>query len=110
LIAYSRQFSQSIGHEFTDRTILLTVITGSAAKEIGGHTSASVYHYMRRNDYATNIKFFTDKRLSFIDKISFASYNKILGTISKNFGRVRYASHPPAPISPDNLLGPPLGR
>jgi hypothetical protein len=41
---------------------------------------------MRRKDYATpeDIEFFADTRLSIIDEISFASYNRILGTISKN--------------------------
>jgi hypothetical protein len=85
LIAYSKQFSQNIGHEFTDRTILLTAITGAAATEIGGRTTASVTAYMRKKEYATaeDIDFFKDTRLSVIDEISFASY-KILGKMSRN--------------------------
>jgi hypothetical protein len=31
LVLYAKQFSQNIGHNFTDRTILLTAITGAAA-------------------------------------------------------------------------------
>ena len=83
LIAYSKQFSQNIGHDFTDRTIMLTAITGAAATEIGGRTTASVTHYMRKKDYATSedINFFHDTRLSVINEISFASYNKTLSTI-----------------------------
>jgi hypothetical protein len=86
LVAYSRQFSQNIGLEFTNRTILLTAITGSAAMEIGGRTAALVFQYLRKNDYATteDIQFFRDTRLSIIDEISFGSYNQVLGGISKN--------------------------
>jgi hypothetical protein len=85
LIAYSKQFSQNIGHEFKDRTILLTAITGAAVTEIGGQTTASVTQYMRKNDYALDkdLDFFKDSRLLVIDEISFASY-KILGKINKN--------------------------
>ena len=86
MVSYAKQFSQNIGHNFTDRTILLTAITGAAATEIGGRTSASVFEYMRKNDYAEiqDIKFFQDTRLSVIDKISFAAYNSVLGKISNN--------------------------
>lgn len=86
MIAYAKQFSQNIGHEFTDRTILLTALTGSAATEIGGRTAAAVYAYLRKNDYAkqTDIDFFKDTRLSVLDEISFASYHQVLGGTSKN--------------------------
>ena len=86
MVAYAKQFSQNIGHDFTDRTIMLTAITGAAATEIGGRTSASVFRYMRKSDYATtqDIDFFKDTRLSVIDEISFAAYKAGLGGISKN--------------------------
>jgi hypothetical protein len=86
LVAYAKQFSQNIGHAFTDRTILLTAITGAAATEIGGRTSASVFGYMQENDYATtqDLEFFNNTRLSIIDKISFALYGKVLFGISRN--------------------------
>ncbi len=86
LIAYAKQFSQNINHQFTDRTILLTAITGSAATEIGGRTSASVFGYLRKSDNATHedINFFNDTRLSIIDEISFAAYDTVLRGISKN--------------------------
>jgi hypothetical protein len=86
LIAYAKQFSQNINHQFTDRTILLTAITGSAATEIGGRTSASVFGYLRKSDNATHedIEFFNDTRLSIIDEISFAAYDTVLRGISKN--------------------------
>jgi hypothetical protein len=86
LVSYAKQFSQNIGHDFNDRTILLTAITGAAATEIGGRTSASVFGYMRKTDYANfeDIEFFKDTRLNVIDEISFASYNSTLCKISNN--------------------------
>jgi cAMP phosphodiesterase len=86
LVSYAKQFSQNIGHDFTNRTILLTAITGAAATEIGGRTSASVFKYMRRTDHASfkDIKFFQDTRLSVIDEISFAAYHSVLVKISDN--------------------------
>jgi hypothetical protein len=65
---------------------LLTALTGSAATEIGGRTSAGVMGYMRKDDYAKNedIEFFKDTRLSVIDEISFASYNQVLAKTSRN--------------------------
>ena len=86
MVAYAKQFSQNIDHEFTDRTILLTALTGAAATEIGGRTTASVYGYMRKNDTARqkDINFFQDTQLNVIDEISFAAYYSTLGRISQN--------------------------
>jgi hypothetical protein len=72
LVSYAKQFSQNVGHEFNDWSILLTAITGTAATEIGGRTSASVFGYMRKTNYARteDINFFKDTRLSVIDEIS----------------------------------------
>jgi hypothetical protein len=86
LAAYAKQVSQIIGHNFMERTICLTALTGAAATEIGGRTMASVYGYMRRTFYSTfnDIKYFKDTRLNIIDKISFALYHNVLGKISQN--------------------------
>jgi hypothetical protein len=86
LVAYAKQFSQSIDHEFTDRTILLTALTGAAATEIGGRTTASVFGYMKKGStaYPKDIVFFQDTRLNIIDEVSFASYHSVLGRISQN--------------------------
>ena len=51
LIAYAKQFSQNIGHDFTDIMILLTAITGTAATEIGGCTSASALGFLQRTEH-----------------------------------------------------------
>jgi hypothetical protein len=86
LVAYAKQFSQQINHSFTDRTILLTALTGAAATEIGGRTTASVFGYMKKTSCASQktINFFMDTRLNIIDEISFASYHSVLGRISEN--------------------------
>jgi hypothetical protein len=86
LVSYAKQFSQNIGHEFNDRSILLTAITGAAATEIGGRTAASVFGYMRKTNYARteDIDFFKDTRLSVIDEIPFAAYQLTLTKISEN--------------------------
>jgi hypothetical protein len=86
LVSYAKQFSQNIGHDFTDRTILVTAITGATATEIGGRTSVLVFKYMRRTDHASfkDIEFFQDTRLSVIHEISFAAYHSVLVKICKN--------------------------
>ena len=85
IIAYAKCFSQNIGHEFTGRTILITAMTGSAATDIGGHTTASIFKYLQKTDSATHeeIESFADTRLNIIDEISFASY-RVLQKISAN--------------------------
>ena len=74
LIAYARQFSQKIGHHFTKKTIRLTAMTGCAAMEIGGETTARVFKYLQKNDHATqaDLEDFADTRMNIIDEISFA--------------------------------------
>jgi hypothetical protein len=47
----AKKLSQNIGHNFTNRTILLTAITGSAAMEIGGCTAALVMAYLQKQEY-----------------------------------------------------------
>jgi hypothetical protein len=86
LVSYAKQFSQNVGHEFIDRSILLTAIRGAAPTEIGGQTSASVFGYMRKTNYARteDIDFFKDTRLSVIDEISFAAYQSALTKMSEN--------------------------
>jgi hypothetical protein len=86
LVSYAKQFSQNIKHEFNDPSILLTAVTGAAATEIGGQTSASVFGYMQKTNYARteDIDFFKDTRLSLIDEISFAAYQSTLTKISEN--------------------------
>jgi hypothetical protein len=85
LIAYAKLFSQKIGHTFNQETIRLTAMTGSAATEIGGKTTASVYKYMPNTYTPTTQEIceFSDTRINIIDEISFADY-KIMEKISSN--------------------------
>jgi hypothetical protein len=85
LVAYAKLFSQNIDHTFTPETIRLTAMTGSAATEIGGKTTASVFKYMRETQTATTkeIQAFSDTRMNIIDEISFAEYD-VLQKISFN--------------------------
>ena len=61
-------------------------MTGAAASEIGGETTASVFHYLKDIKAATiaDIEAFIDVRLCIIDEISFAGYTLVLGKISEN--------------------------
>ncbi len=85
VVAYAKSFSLNIGHNFTSKTILLTAITGTAAVEIGGETSASAFKYLRRIDHGhqSDIDNFKDTRMCIMDECSFASW-KILPKISEN--------------------------
>ena len=85
VVAYAKSFSFNIGHNFTSRTILLTAVTGTAAVEIGGVTSASAFKYLRRRDHGsqTDIDNFKDTRMCIMDECSFANW-KILPKISEN--------------------------
>jgi PIF1-like helicase len=80
LIAYASQFSQKIGHVFTKKTIRVTAMTGCAAMEIGGATTASVFKYIQKNDHATqaDIEDFADTRMNTIDEISFANLDILM--------------------------------
>jgi hypothetical protein len=79
-MTYAKLFSQNIGHQFTRHTIRMTAITGSAAMEIGGVTTASEYHYMHNRDSASTdeIESHMDTRLNVIDEVSFAGYHTAL--------------------------------
>jgi hypothetical protein len=62
----------------------LTAITGAAAMEIGGATTASEFHYMQNQSCATQkeIDDHLDTRLNIIDEVSFASYTRVLAKTS----------------------------
>ena len=61
-------------------------MTGAAATEIGGTTTASEFGYMRKNSHATqaDIEDFADTRMNIIDEISFADYRNVLTKTSHN--------------------------
>ena len=83
---YARLFSQKIGYLFTNTSIRLTAMTGAAATEIGGRTTCHDFKYLRKSNEASahDIDSFRDTRLSIIDEISFANYQRVLNNIAKN--------------------------
>ena len=93
--AYAKVFSQNIGHPFTDKTIIVTALTGAAAMEIGGTTAASEFGYMSDKCHATfeQIRSHADTRLYIIDEISFAGYDKVLVNVSLFLENVSESPH-----------------
>ena len=81
---YARLFSQRIGHTFDKDTIRVTAITGTAATEIGGQTTAMEYGYMKQDKAPKleQIKEHANTRLNIIDEISFAGYDTVLTKVS----------------------------
>ena len=79
-------FSRQIGHNFTSTSIRITAITGSAATEIGGSTSAQDYKYMSPVTQAgkEDIDSFKDTRMNVCDECSMAGHNAVLAKISGN--------------------------
>jgi hypothetical protein len=72
-------FSQNISHPFSRQTIRVTAMTGAAAMEIGGVTTASEFHYMQNKSYATQDEIdHKETRLNIIDEVSFAGYHTAL--------------------------------
>ena len=82
--AYAKVFSQNIRHVFTSETIKITAITGAAAMEIGGTTTASEFGYMNSKCHVSpdKIRSNVDTRLNIIDEISFAGYETVLVKVS----------------------------
>jgi hypothetical protein len=78
VVAYAKLFSQNIGHQFTRHTIRMTAMTGAAAMEIGGSTTASEFNLMKDRSSATQeeIDNHKDTRLNIIDEVSFAGYKR----------------------------------
>jgi hypothetical protein len=62
LVSYTKHFNHDIGHDSTNRIILLTAITRGAAMESEVHTSALIFKDRRRKDHRSfnDIEFFQD--------------------------------------------------
>ena len=75
---YARGYSLTIGHQFTSNTIRLTALTGAAATEIGGETTAREFALMTNEPSAEKfLPFFSDTRFSIVDEISFMTYQQL---------------------------------
>ena len=85
-LSYCKLYSQTLGHHFTLATIHVSALTGAAATEIGGETTAREFQ-LRSNKNAADIndlRAFSDTRMCIIDEMSFADYDKDLAVLSSN--------------------------
>lgn len=84
-MTYAKEFSRHIGYCFHAGSIRLTALTGSAATEIKGDTTAREFGLMKKtNPTQDDINDFVDTRLCVVDEISFASYNQGLSKLNEN--------------------------
>ena len=72
VLAYAKSFCEGLGHPFTNRTIIVTAMSGVAATLIHGETTHSVLGLNKNNLAPDAWEDFADSRLLFIDEISFA--------------------------------------
>ena len=90
LIGYAKAFSKNIGHNFTRATIRITALTGTAATEIGGQTSAMEYHLLSDKDNVLDseeIREWQDTRLNIVDEVSFGGYTGLLEKLNERLGK-----------------------
>jgi hypothetical protein len=87
LISYSRAFSRNIGYVFHSGSIRLTALTGTAATEIKGDTTAREFRLMTKGNYTATpeeIHDFMDTRIAVVDEISFADHDRVLAKMSEH--------------------------
>lgn len=83
VMSYCRQYSNNMNHEFTRHTIRLTALTGAAATEIGGETTAREFDLtLSRPQLKEKLGSFYDTRLVIVDEVSFADYDQVLSKLS----------------------------
>ena len=89
VLGYCKLYSSSIGHHFTSSTIRVTALTGAAATEIGGETTAREFQLRSKKDCASldDLASFTDTRMCVVDEVSFADYDNDLTVLSGNLQR-----------------------
>lgn len=75
--AYAHSYCDSIGHEFTNRTIIITAMSGVAATLLKGNTTHKVMGLNRGSIPPTMIEEFRDARLLIVDEISFGDARDI---------------------------------
>ena len=88
MMSYCKAFSKNIHHHFTNDTIRLTALTGSAGVEIGGDTTARVFSLnMKRPMNPGDCEQFADTRLNIVDEIGFGGQKTLeqLSTKLRNF-------------------------
>jgi hypothetical protein len=98
LLLYAKEFCENLGCAFTEKTILITAMTGVAATLINGETLHSGVHLLKNLANITEdmIEAFASVRLLIIDEISFAGaedirklnkvLRKLLQKVNKKYG------------------------
>jgi len=77
ILSYCKEYCEQIMVPFTDRTIVVTALTGVAAVLINGETLHSATHVYNKKITAEMIERWQDARLLIIDEISFATQDLI---------------------------------
>jgi len=72
LVAYAKEFCEHLGHPFTEKTIVVTAMSGVAATLIHGETTHKALGLNRSKLSQEFIQEWWDTRLVIIDEISFA--------------------------------------
>ena len=90
-MSYSKAFSSNMGHHFTRSTIRLTALTGAAATQIGGQTSAKEFHLLekKRAEHGENddeLREWQDTRLNIVDEVSFGGVKDFLEPLNEKLG------------------------
>jgi hypothetical protein len=77
VLSYCKEYCDQIMVPFTDRTIVVTALTGVAAVLINGETLHSAAHVFNKEITSQMIERWQDARLLIIDEISFATQDLI---------------------------------
>ena len=72
VVSYAKEYCENISVPFTDRTIVVTALTGIAAVLIKGETLHSATHAYTQNITENMIERWEDARLVIVDEVSFA--------------------------------------
>jgi hypothetical protein len=88
--SYAKNFSSNIGHLYTERSILKTALTGTAATEIKGCTVHSACHINAKIDNIglDKSRQWDDVRLLIVDEISFGGRNRFLPKLSSRLQKL----------------------
>ena len=88
LLHYAKSFCTELGVQFTDRTIVVTAITGVAATSIKGETTHSAAHLNSATITNDHVKEWENSRLLLLDEISFANLG-VLDDLDSNLRKLR---------------------
>ena len=71
--AYAKSYCESLGHQYTHRTIVTTAMSGVAATLLHGETATLAMHMAKKRIPSDEPKNWEDTRLVIVDEISFAA-------------------------------------